>query len=70
MEKNGWKCIGVDPARDMIDYGIKNFNLDLKSEKWEQLNLEPNTQDCIYMYGTDDGNFYDFHLGFEKLINL
>ena len=27
--------------QDMIDYGIKNFNLDLKSEKWEQLNLEP-----------------------------
>ena len=66
MEKNGWKCLGVDPAKDMIDYGIKNFNLDLKSEKWEQLDLEPNTQDCIYMWGTD-GNFYDFNLGFTKI---
>ena len=28
--KNGWKCLGVDEAKDMIDYGIKNFNLDLK----------------------------------------
>lgn len=65
-KKNGWKCLGVDPAKDMIDYGIKNFNLDLKSENWEQLDLEPNTQDCIYMWGTD-GNFYDFNLGFEKI---
>ena len=65
-KKNEWNCIGVDPAKEMINYGINNFNLNLKAETWESLNIGNSTQDCIYMWGTD-GNFYDFNEGFKKI---
>jgi len=65
-KKNGWDCLGVDPAKEMIDYGIKNYQLNLKSCKWENLELKKESLDFIYMWGTD-GNFYEFKKGFQKI---
>ena len=67
-KKNGWNCLGVDPAKEMIEYGIENYGLDLKCSKWEDLNTEKRQFDCITMWGTD-GNFYDFKAGFNKINN-
>lgn len=65
-KKNGWNCIGVDPAKEMIDYGIQNFKLDLYSQNWESTKLDNNSLDCIFMWGTD-GNFYEFENGFINI---
>lgn len=64
--KNGWKCFGIDPAKEMIEYGKKNFGLNLKSETWEETQVKEKYFDCIYMWGTDS-NFYNFKNGFDKI---
>jgi|TARA_Y200000002_G_scaffold382083_1_gene397953 ubiquinone/menaquinone biosynthesis C-methylase UbiE len=66
FNENGWKCVGVDPAKEMIEMGKKKFNLNLIASKWEDLEIEDESNDLIYMWGTD-GNFYHFQDGFEKI---
>lgn len=66
FSKNGWECTGVDPAKEMIEIGKKKFNLNLIASKWEDIKIEDESKDLIYMWGTD-GNFYQFKYGFEKI---
>jgi SAM-dependent methyltransferase len=67
-ERNGWKCLGVDPAKEMIDFGIQNYGLNLKCKKWEEIEIEKESLECIFMWGADS-NFYEFNKGFQKIYN-
>ena len=67
-KKNNWKCLGVDPAEKMIESGKKEFNLNLKDCKFEDLEIDNQSFDCIYMWGTDS-HFYEFNENFNKIYN-
>lgn len=64
FKKNGWTCIGVDPARQMIKFGIKKYGLNLKCQKIEDSKIKRNSFNLIYMWGTD-GNFFNFKKSFN-----
>jgi SAM-dependent methyltransferase len=66
FKKNKWTCMGIDPAKEMIEFGIKNYGLNLKCKKIEDLNNKANLFDLIYMWGVD-GNFYDFKKAYKKI---
>jgi SAM-dependent methyltransferase len=66
FKKNGWTCMGIDPSKEMIEFGIQNYGLNLKCKKIEDLNNTTNLFDLIYMWGVD-GNFYDFKKAYKKI---
>ena len=50
--KKGWKCFGNDPDKTYIEYGKKIFNLPLKCEQAEEMELKKNTLDLIIIMGS------------------
>lgn len=65
-KNDGWECLGVDPAEEMIELGKHKFSLDLKCNKWEDLDIDDKKFNCIFMWGADS-NFYEFDKGFNKI---
>ena len=51
-KKNGWEVSGIDPHRPSVEYGKKNFNLDLKCCYGESLDFKDNSFSLVISLGS------------------
>ena len=64
--RRGYEVTGIDPSLRMIEYGKKNYGLDLRAQTIEEANFAPNSFDIISLWGTDS-QFFDPRGSFSKL---
>lgn len=65
--ERGYEVIGIDPARQMIEFGRARYGLDLRIQTVEESDFHPNTFDVISLLGTDS-HFYNPRESFVRLV--
>lgn len=65
--KNGFDVVGVDINPDMIEFGRRQYGIDLRAGRVEDCDFCPTSFDIVSMWGLDC-HFFDFRATFEKIV--
>jgi SAM-dependent methyltransferase len=62
----GYRVIGFDPARRMVEFGRRHYGLDLRVGTIESMAFEPGQFDIVSLWGTDS-HFFDVRESFGQI---
>lgn len=66
-ERHGYQVIGIDPARELVEFGQAAYGLDLRVASIESVeSFEPGSFDAVSLWGADS-HFSDMRGSFEKI---
>jgi SAM-dependent methyltransferase len=64
----GFDVIGVDLNPEMIEFGRRRYGLDLRVNRVEDCEFQPDSFDVVSMWGLDC-HFFDFRSTFSKIVS-